>query len=163
MTASDDAVLRGTVADEDAMIALGVALAAVLRPGVVVHLRGDLGAGKTTLTRGIARGLGFTGAVKSPTYTLVEPYLDLRPPLYHFDLYRLGDPEELEFMGLRDYLNGEAVVVVEWPCRGGGFLPAPDLEITIGGSGAGRSVTLAWRSPPGAACVAGLERVHALV
>lgn len=151
-----------TIADEGAMVALGEALAAVLRPGLVIYLRGDLGAGKTTLTRGIARGLGHRGAVKSPTYTLVEPYAELEPPLYHFDLYRLGDPEELEFMGLRDYFGGRSVVVVEWPCRGGEFLPVPDLEISIGGAGPSRRVTLTARSAVGGDCLSELDRAAAL-
>jgi tRNA threonylcarbamoyladenosine biosynthesis protein TsaE len=152
-----DAVRVRDVADEGAMVALGEALAGALRPGLAVYLRGDLGAGKTTLTRGIARGLGHRGAVKSPTYTLVEPYQHLQPPLYHFDLYRLGDPEELEFMGLRDYFQGDAIVIVEWPCRGGEFLPVPDLEITIEGTGADRSVTFRARSAVGDECLATLE------
>lgn len=116
---------------EAAMVAFGTRLAAAMPRGLSLFLHGELGAGKTTLTRGIARGLGHSGAVKSPTYTLVEPYLELQTPLYHFDLYRLGDAEELEFMGIRDYFDSGAVVVVEWPERGGDFLPWPDLEISL--------------------------------
>lgn len=124
------------------MVELGRALAAGLVPGSAVHLRGDLGAGKTTLARGVAQGLGHEGAVKSPTYTLVEPYLELAIPLYHFDLYRLGNAEELEYLGLRDYLDGQAIILVEWPQRGGDFLPGPDLEISIALDGAGRRVRI---------------------
>lgn len=119
------------IASEAEMMALGHRLAAALLPGTSLYLSGDLGAGKTTLTRGIAGGLGHRGAVKSPTYTLVEPYLELSSPLYHFDLYRLDDPEELEFMGIRDYFDSRALIVLEWPERGGVFLPTPDLDLTI--------------------------------
>lgn len=141
---------RRFTADNEAMlVALGRALAAACSAGMAVYLHGALGAGKTTLTRGIARGLGHRGAVKSPTYTLVEPYLDLRPPLYHLDLYRVGDPRELEFMGIREYFTSEALTVVEWPERGGGFLPAPDLGITIALRGAARQVTVAALSAAG--------------
>ena len=139
---------------EEAMVAFGQRLAAALDAGASLYLSGELGAGKTTLSRGIARGLGHEGAVKSPTYTLVEPYQDLRIPLYHFDLYRLGDPEELEYMGLREYFDGSAVVLVEWPERGAGFLPDPDLRITIALEGAGRRVDLQAGSPRGEACLA---------
>lgn len=122
---------RRFLACEEDVVAFGSALAAAARPGLVLHLSGELGAGKTTLTRGIARGLGHRGAVKSPTYTLVEPYERLAIPLYHFDLYRLGDPGELEFLGLRDYFSGNALVVVEWPQRGAGALPPADLALTL--------------------------------
>lgn len=107
--------------------------------GLVVFLEGDLGMGKTTLSRGIMRGLGHEGAVKSPTYTIVEPYEHLNPPAYHFDLYRLGDPEELEYMGIRDYFQGQNLCVIEWPGRGLGILPEPDLLVRLGKSGDGQS------------------------
>jgi len=141
------------VKDEDALVALGRSLAGACDRGLVIYLRGELGAGKTTLTRGVARGLGHEAAVKSPTYTLVEPYADLDLPLYHFDLYRLGNPEELEFMGIRDYFNADALVVVEWPERGAGFLPPSDLEITIAVADVGREVSLVPGSEAGAQCV----------
>jgi tRNA threonylcarbamoyladenosine biosynthesis protein TsaE len=129
-------------ASEAAMVDTGRRLASLLVPGVLVFLHGELGAGKTTLTRGIARALGHVGAVKSPTYTLVEPYLDLATPLYHFDLYRLGDPQELELMGVRDYFSGQAIAIIEWPERGDGFLPVPDLDITIAVHGETRELRL---------------------
>ena len=135
------------------MVALGRNLGGSLVPGMAVFLFGELGAGKTTLARGVARGLGHGGAVKSPTYTLVEPYTDLTPTLYHFDLYRLGDPEELEFMGIRDYFNASSVALVEWPERGGTLLPKPDLEITIGRAKRGRHLEFMARSTHGRRCL----------
>ncbi|WP_372925154.1 tRNA (adenosine(37)-N6)-threonylcarbamoyltransferase complex ATPase subunit type 1 TsaE [Marinobacter sp.] len=106
--------------------------------GLVVFLEGNLGMGKTTLSRGIMRGLGHEGAVKSPTYTIVEPYEHLAPPTYHFDLYRLGDAEELEYMGIRDYFQGRNLCLIEWPERGQGILPEPDLLVRLDKSGDGR-------------------------
>jgi tRNA threonylcarbamoyladenosine biosynthesis protein TsaE len=145
------------VADEQAMVDFGRRLAALLRPGMSLYLRGDLGAGKTTLTRGVLRALGHEGAVKSPTYTLVEPYLDLPVPVYHFDLYRLGDPQEVEFMGIRDYFDAAALLVLEWPERGAAWLPDPDLDLHIGVQGAGREVRLAGCSDAGKAVVDALR------
>ncbi len=125
-------------------------LAMALDSGLTIYLDGDLGMGKTTLSRGVMRGLGHEGAVKSPTYTLVEPYEDLKPPAYHFDLYRLGDPEELEYMGIRDYFSGQYLCLIEWPERGKGLLPEPDLEIHLERDGEGRSVVLRAGSQQGA-------------
>lgn len=120
-----------TAPDADAQEALGRALATALAGRGVVYLQGDLGAGKTTLTRGILRGYGHAGNVKSPTYTLVEPY-DLGTVIaYHFDLYRLTDPEELELLGIRDYCRPDTLSIIEWPDRGQPFLPPADLTITI--------------------------------
>lgn len=129
------------LADELATEQLGRDLAAVVKAsgqGVTVFLEGNLGMGKTTLCRGFMRGLGHKGAVKSPTYTLVEPYEHLVPHSYHFDLYRLGDAEELEYMGIRDYFGGQDVCLIEWAERGAGVLPEPDLVVVLSREGDGR-------------------------
>lgn len=123
--------LQHHCADDAAQLALGQLLARLCPPGLTIHLAGDLGAGKTTLVRGFLRGRGHQGAVPSPTYTLVEPYALADGAVYHLDLYRLGDPEELDYLGLRDLLDGSAILLIEWPERGAGWLPTPDLLIRI--------------------------------
>lgn len=104
----------------------------------LVFLYGDLGAGKTTLVRGYLRAAGFSAAVKSPTYTLVEEYAVNNRKIVHFDLYRIADPEELEWIGIRDYLDQECVCFVEWPDRGKNVLPEPDITISLNQEGTGR-------------------------
>lgn len=138
---SDSSPCQRQLADESETERLGRDLAGAILAsghGLTVFLEGNLGMGKTTLSRGLLRGLGHGGSVKSPTYTLVEPYEQLKPVAYHFDLYRLGDPEELEYMGIRDYFLGEDICLIEWPERGQGILPEPDLEIELSTSGIGR-------------------------
>ncbi|MGH8502061.1 MAG: tRNA (adenosine(37)-N6)-threonylcarbamoyltransferase complex ATPase subunit type 1 TsaE [Gammaproteobacteria bacterium] len=137
------------VPDAAAMEALGARLAAACEPGLVIFLCGALGAGKTTLTRGLLRALGHGGSVKSPTYTLVEPYDLPAMSLYHFDFYRLSDPEELEFMGVRDYFGRHALCIVEWPERAANRLPRPDLDVTIEYLQSGRRVALNAVTPAG--------------
>lgn len=144
------------LADEAAMVAFGNRIAQVTQGHGVIFLEGDLGAGKTTLSRGIIRGLGHTGAVKSPTFTVVEPYEigDIRA--FHFDLYRLVDPEELEYMGIRDYFEDDALCLFEWPEKGAGILPKPDLTITISPQASGRSLNLLPQGARGEAWCAAL-------
>lgn len=143
-------------ADEEAMLALGARIAAMTGGIGVIYLHGDLGAGKTTLSRGIIRGLGHTGAVKSPTFTLVEPYEMGAVRAFHFDLYRLLDAEELEYLGIRDYFDGDALCLVEWPQRGAGVLPKADMDITISQQGAGRVLHLQAQGERGTAWCAAL-------
>mgnify|MGYP006274116703 CR=1 FL=1 len=150
-------VRRLALAGEDDTVALGGRLAGTLVPGLLLTLSGELGAGKTTLSRGLIQGLGHAGAVKSPTYTLVEPYEHTRIPVYHVDLYRLGEPRDLELIGFRDYLRDDCLCVVEWPERGAGFLPAADLRITMRVEGEGRAVELDARSPEAGDVLAAID------
>ncbi len=125
-------------------------LAPLVAPLSLIALHGDLGAGKTTLVRGLLRALGYHGKVRSPTYTLVESYPDCVPPVHHFDLYRLADPDELEFLGFADYLGDGSLLLVEWPEKGEGWLRSPDLVLTLTHRGEGRRLTLVAESEAGA-------------
>jgi tRNA threonylcarbamoyladenosine biosynthesis protein TsaE len=137
--------------DEAATLRLGAACVGGAVPGRVMHLRGELGAGKTTLVRGLLRGLGHQGRVKSPTYPLVEPYEDLRLNVYHFDFYRFKNRDEWLSSGFRDYFNPQSLCIVEWPERAGDLLSAPDLLIQLQYEGEARTATLEARSPAGEA------------
>jgi tRNA threonylcarbamoyladenosine biosynthesis protein TsaE len=148
------------IPNSDAMMALGGKIAYQFPDGGIILLNGDLGAGKTTPVRGLLRHLGYQGIVKSPTYTLVEPYLFnenpkmpyktvkkgggvlYKHPIYHFDLYRLADPEELEYIGGRDYWESTALCLIEWPEKAAGYLPEADLEITIHHQGESRELEI---------------------
>ncbi|MCP5141420.1 MAG: tRNA (adenosine(37)-N6)-threonylcarbamoyltransferase complex ATPase subunit type 1 TsaE [Gammaproteobacteria bacterium] len=150
------------VRGEAGTIALGAACARAWQAadagqGMFVHLRGELGAGKTTLVRAWLRGLGHQGAVRSPTYTLIEPYELPSGPAYHLDLYRLGDPEELEFLGLRDLLEVPALVLVEWPERGAGVLPRADLTIAMEHAGEARKLLFTAQTGVAETCLARLR------
>ena len=141
--------LNTTLPDEAATLALGAALARAIEPGLVVYLRGELGAGKTTLVRGALRALGWQGPVKSPTYTLVEVYAVSRLDLHHFDFYRFRDPREWIDAGFRESFNGLTTSLIEWPEKAAGLLPPADLEIALALQGTGRSAALTSTSTKG--------------
>jgi len=134
--------LKIHLANEQATLDFGHQLAALLPEKGLVFLHGQLGAGKTTLVRGLLLSLGHKGSTKSPTYTLVEPYQIQQRKIYHFDLYRVADPEELEYMGFRDYLDENALCLIEWPEKGANFLPKADLELSLSYEGEQRSIKL---------------------
>ena len=142
--------------DEAAQTALGERLGRACRPPLRVYLHGDLGTGKTTLVRGALRAMGWTGAVPSPSYTLVEPYETPAGSACHVDLYRLADPAETEGLGLREYLDGPWCCFVEWPAHGAGALPPADLELELRIAGSGRQVRMTARSPRGRSALEGL-------
>jgi tRNA threonylcarbamoyladenosine biosynthesis protein TsaE len=134
--------MKITLLNEQETELLGAELWRALPEKCLVFLHGDLGAGKTTLTRGVLRAAGHKGAVKSPTYTLVEEYDIANRKVYHFDLYLVKDPEELELIGIRDYFEQQSLCFIEWAELGKGFLPQPDVELTIKTEGDGRVVTI---------------------
>jgi tRNA threonylcarbamoyladenosine biosynthesis protein TsaE len=134
---------------EEDTVELGIILAGSLNGHGKIYLRGDLGAGKTTLCRGIIRAMGHVGAVKSPTFTLVEPYTFSEGQVYHFDLYRLNDPDELEYIGVDDYFNSGALCLVEWPEKAAGSLPPGDLDIELLVEGRKRTAILGAESEYG--------------
>jgi len=152
---SDDVVeLSAFLPDEAATLRFGEKLAQLLQPGLFVALSGELGSGKTTLARGILRGLGYEGKVKSPTYTLVEVYELSRLDLYHFDLYRFKDSLELLEAGFRDDFDSRNVCLVEWPERAKDLLPIADLSVSLAEERGGRHVRIAAQTESGKNCLA---------
>jgi tRNA threonylcarbamoyladenosine biosynthesis protein TsaE len=139
--------------DEAATAAFGARLARVITPGLSFYLHGDLGSGKTTLVRGLLRGLGWQGRVKSPTYTLVELYTVSRLNLYHFDFYRFHEPKEWRDAGLDEYFNDASVCLVEWPEKAAGPLPAADIDVAFEFAGDGRDLSVSAGTETGKACL----------
>jgi len=150
-----------SLVDEAETIAAGALICRAMSSGVL-FLHGHLGMGKTTLARGLIQSLGHTGAVKSPTYTLVEPYEFDDRRVYHFDLYRLGDPEELEYMGIRDYFENNSLCLVEWSEKGTGFLPAADLDLYLEPEELGRKITILARTDLGESTVHKLQELRSV-
>jgi tRNA threonylcarbamoyladenosine biosynthesis protein TsaE len=149
---------RCTLGDAPAMEALGARLARCCPAGVVTHLEGELAAGKTTLARGYLRALGHAAAVKSPTFTLVETYVLAGRTVHHFDLYRLATPTELEFIGIDDYHSAGTDLLIEWPGRGRGVVPAGDLVVAIAICDAGRAVAIEAGSERGSQVISCLKK-----
>ena len=139
--------------DEAATLAFGEQFAAIMCAGLVIYLHGDLGAGKTTFARGVLRGLGHIGKVKSPTYTLVEPYNVFNYNVYHFDLYRFTDEDEWDAAGFRDYFNPQSICMIEWPEKAAQVLPQPDIHVQLSAHNAGRSIQLSAGTSLGAQCL----------
>ena len=137
------------VSDERAMRSLGQKVAGAGESAGIIYLEGELGAGKTTFARGVIQHFGISSRVKSPTYTLVEPYTIRGIRIYHFDFYRLSDPEELEYIGARDYFGEGALCLIEWPERGQPLVPPPDLTVRISFESIGRHVELLPFNPLG--------------
>ena len=145
---------RIVLPDATATVAAGAAIATGLRGGMVVGLTGELGAGKTTLVRGMLRGLGWTGSVKSPTYTLVEHYAISSLYFYHFDFYRFSEPDEWESTGFSEYFRPDAVCVIEWPERVAVWLPQIDISLTLEHAPGGRTLQFAACTEAGNECLA---------
>lgn len=145
------------IENENAMLAYAKKLSAVMDDGIIIFLHGLLGAGKTTFTRGFLQGLGYNDKVKSPTYTLVEPYDIHGRTIFHFDFYRLNDPEELHYIGIQDYFTDQAICLVEWPEKGFPLLPAPDLNCYIEMRSHGREVRMEACSDKGRKTLGKLE------
>ena len=147
--------------DEAATAALGSALARAIAPGITIYLHGDLGTGKTALTRALLHAAGHPGHVKSPTYTLAEPYTvtisGQATEVIHFDLYRMAGPEEFLDAGFREYFNQNSICIIEWPEKAGSVLPTPDINVFLAVSGEGRDVELQGLSDQGSQC---LDRLH---
>jgi tRNA threonylcarbamoyladenosine biosynthesis protein TsaE len=146
------------LADEAATLHFAAALAQAIQPNLTIYLHGDLGAGKTTLVRGLLHALGYVGKVKSPTYTLVESYAVTSAKaaqlnIYHFDLYRFNDAEEWEEAGFRDYFNNDSVCLIEWPENADGILPTPDIDIIFAIKDEGRKLSITAHSTPGQQCL----------
>jgi tRNA threonylcarbamoyladenosine biosynthesis protein TsaE len=140
------------------MEALGAKLAKNCEGGMTILLKGELGTGKTTLVRGFLRARGHEGPVKSPTFTLLEPYAPSGVPIYHFDLYRLSGPEELEFLGVRDYLHGGGICLVEWPEKAQGCFPTADITVEIDYKNTGRQVQIITHTPAGGTLITRVKK-----
>ncbi len=156
MIAFDNSFIKD-LPDLQATEAFSSDLAKSLLPGLIFYLHGDLGAGKTTLVRSMLFALGHTGIAKSPTYTLVEPYQINALTINHFDLYRLADPSELEYIGIRDYINPNSICIFEWPDKGVGYVPLADIEITLQFTATGRKAILVANTVIAQAVLQGLK------
>lgn len=149
MSSTKSNVLITHLATEEAMQSFGEQLSSLIDNGAIIFLHGPLGAGKTTFTRGFLRGFGYASKVKSPTYTLVEPYEVAGRKIFHFDFYRLTSPDELEHIGIQEYFSADTVCLIEWPEKGYPWLPEADLDCYIALSQEGRDVTLEAQSVRG--------------
>lgn len=143
--------------DELSTIQAGRQLAKGIMAGTTVYLHGDLGAGKTTFVRGVLQGLGYEGKVKSPTYTIVEPYVFADKQAYHFDLYRFTDDDEWEAAGFRDYFHAHSICMIEWPEKAAHLLPMADIDIVLRHQASGRLVVYTANTAQGANSLKGLE------
>ncbi|MCP9758907.1 tRNA (adenosine(37)-N6)-threonylcarbamoyltransferase complex ATPase subunit type 1 TsaE [Aquitalea sp. S1-19] len=157
MVMDDTSTRSGYLPDEAATLGLGASLAQAIIPGMVIFLEGDLGAGKTTLTRGLLQGLGHQGRVKSPTYTLVETYPLASLTAHHFDLYRFNDPEEWEDAGFRELFDHDTLCLVEWPEKAQGLLPQPDLTLALAVADDGRTYRIHAHAAQGIQCLSRLS------